>query len=99
MNNVSVCTTASDNGNPSTIIMVHTARSHFQQRYAIRNTWGSIKIFKKWHLHLIFLLGSDPMSSLGFDARLSNESNEHGDMIMGNFIDSYGNLSYKHLMG
>lgn len=98
MNNVSICT-ASDNGNTSTIIMVHTARSHFQQRYAIRNTWGSIKTFKKWHLHLIFLLGSDPMSSLEFNAQLSNESNEHGDMIMGNFIDSYGNLSYKHLMG
>lgn len=79
--------------------MVHTARSHLQQRYAIRNTWGSIKIFKDWHLDLVFLLGSDTNSSIEFEAQLSNESKEHGDMVMGNFIDSYRNLTYKHLMG
>lgn len=79
--------------------MVHTARSHFQHRYAIRNTWGSIKVIRNWHLHLIFLLGVDPESSTEFEAQLSNENQEHGDMIMGNFIDSYNNLTYKHLLG
>lgn len=79
--------------------MVHTARSNFHQRYAIRNTWGSIKLFKQWQLQLIFLLGSDPKSSRDYNTRLSNESKHHGDLIMGNFVDSYKNLTYKHLMG
>lgn len=85
----------------SVVIMVHTARFNFDQRYAIRNTWGSIKVFKNWRLHLIFLLGSDPESDPESytESRLWDESKEHGDMIMGNFVDSYRNLTYKHLMG
>lgn len=87
----------------SIVIMVHTARSNFDQRYAIRNTWGSIKIFKERRLHLIFLLGigltTDPESYSESETRLLQESKEHGDIIMGNFIDSYKNLTYKHLLG
>lgn len=99
MNNASICESAKIASYPSIVIMVHTARSHFNRRNAIRNTWGSIKFFKEWNLHLIFLLGIDPKSSSEFEARILNEQKLHGDMIMGNFVDTYRNLTYKHLMG
>lgn len=99
MNNVSICTSSQKEDFFYIVIMVHTARSNFNQRYAIRNTWGSIKLFKQWQLQLIFLLGSDPKSSRDYNTRLSNESKHHGDLIMGNFVDSYKNLTYNHLMG
>ncbi|KAJ6639940.1 Beta-1,3-galactosyltransferase 5 [Pseudolycoriella hygida] len=99
INNASICSTTKGPKDSSAVIMVHSSRGNSEQRYAIRNTWGSIKIFKKWHLHLVFLLGNDPLSSSETDAQIIKESNEHGDMIIGNFIDSYHNLTYKHLMG
>lgn len=103
MNNESICMPSTTSTNTSIVIMIHTARSNFDHRYAIRNTWGSVKMLHQWTLHLIFLLGIDSDAHAGnyseTDTRLSEESNEHGDLIMGNFVDSYRNLSYKHLMG
>lgn len=100
MNNVSLCM-QSTTPTESIVIMVHSSRSHFDERYAIRNTWGSIKMYKEWHFHLIFLLGIDPdCEPLGYtETRLKDEGEQHGDLIMGNFVDSYHNLTYKHLMG
>lgn len=98
-NNASLCMKSMAENKSIIVIMVHTARTNFDRRYAIRNTWGSIKIFRQWHLHLAFLIGSDPGSSPEIDAQLWDESKEHGDIIMGNFVDSYRNLTYKHLMG
>ncbi|XP_037033178.1 beta-1,3-galactosyltransferase 1-like [Bradysia coprophila] len=70
-------------------------------RYAIRSTWGSVKLFRQWRLHLVFLLGIDPTTDPNshIEQRLRDESEEFGDMVMGNFVDSYRNLTYKHLMG
>lgn len=103
MNNASLCIESTEIHSSVIVIMVHTARNNFDQRYAIRRTWGSVKVIRKWRLHLIFLLGSDsnsnPESYIETQTRLLDESIEYGDMIMGNFVDSYRNLTYKHLMG
>lgn len=99
MNNVSICGSSAVDDQRSIVIVVHTARSHFNERYAIRNTWGSIKVYKGWRFYLAFLLGDDPTSTTEFDAQLREESRQHGDMVMGSFVDSYQNLTYKHLMG
>lgn len=102
MNNPSLCMiSATTEIQSHVVIMIHTARYNFDRRYAIRSTWGSIQLYKQWRFHLIFLLGidsdSDPASVE--ENRLWDESKEHGDLIMGNFVDSYKNLTYKHLMG
>jgi hypothetical protein len=102
MNNATLCMhTTTNEIHSSIVIMVHSARYNFDQRYAIRSTWGSIKIFKGWHLHLIFLLGIDPeCDPLSYkEARILDEGRLYGDIIMGNFVDSYKNLTYMHLMG
>lgn len=95
MNNASICS-SSDAVNQMLVIVVHTARSHFIQRYAVRETWGSIKLYKGWTFRLVFLLGT---GNDELDSRLWEEYRQHGDMVMGNFEDSYRNLTYKHLMG
>lgn len=97
MNNASICATSSGENHSSIVVLVHTARHHFNERYAIRNTWGSVKVYKGWSFHLAFVLGIDPTSDN--DAELLEENKQHGDLIMGNFVDSYKNLTYKHLMG
>ncbi|KAJ6645589.1 Beta-1,3-galactosyltransferase 5 [Pseudolycoriella hygida] len=103
INNATLCMESASTENPSSVIviMVHTARNNFNHRYAIRNTWGSVKKYRQWHLHLIFLLGIDSQNPSGSyeQNKLLDESKEHGDIIMGNFEDTYHNLTYKHLMG
>lgn len=97
MNNPYICQRST--GNDSILFIIHSARSHFAERYGIRSTWGSVRSYKGWTLHLAFLLGDEPYSDPPLTDRLTKEFEQHGDMIMGNFIDSYRNLTYKHLMG
>ncbi|KAJ6643331.1 Beta-1,3-galactosyltransferase 1 [Pseudolycoriella hygida] len=102
LNNAAICKqNASNHTHSSLVIMIHSARDHFSERYAIRRTWGSLKTYMNWNLHLIFLLGIDSKSHPGnhVENRIMEESNEHKDIIMGNFEDTYHNLTYKHLMG
>ncbi len=103
MNNESICMTSKPESKTtsSLVIMIHTARYNFDRRYAIRSTWGSVKMFRQWSMHLIFLLGIDPTSDPESysETRLRDESEAFGDIIMGNFVDSYRNLTYKHIMG
>ncbi|CAL8072288.1 unnamed protein product [Orchesella dallaii] len=89
-------------------VLIHTARSHFEERRVIRESWGSLSIYKNWTLRLVFLLGE---ADRGFnpqvnqkefetqEEKLSREQKEYGDLVMGSFTDSYKNLTYKHLMG
>ncbi|GFS47549.1 lactosylceramide 1,3-N-acetyl-beta-D-glucosaminyltransferase [Trichonephila inaurata madagascariensis] len=67
---------------------------NFEHRNVIRNTWGnpgmdipSIKV--------VFLLGTTNK----FQKEIIKENEIHRDIIQGNFLDSYRNLTYKHTMG
>lgn len=89
-------------------ILVHTARSHFSQRLIIRQSWGSLLFYKKWSIRLIFLIGEadrglQPLNEeekfTEQERLLDNEQAMFGDLVQGNFIDSYRNLTYKIMMG
>ncbi|XP_071107116.1 beta-1,3-galactosyltransferase 1-like [Haliotis cracherodii] len=91
-----------DSERPYLIIMVLSVAKH--QRTAIRQTYGSVLRGKRWpgsniilNAKLIFLLGRTP-SEVG-QAVLSEENVAHGDILQGNFIDTYRNLTLKVLMG
>jgi len=77
------------------IILVHSAPLHFSERQTIRETWGSITSLKGHSIRLIFLLGVGTTNQ----AKISEESQKFGDIVLGSFTDSYRNLTYKHLMG
>lgn len=75
------------------IIVVHSTVRNFQNRKVIRETWGG----KNSDIVVLFLMG------ISHDSRImqtvKKEMNIHQDIVQGNFIDIYKNLTYKHVMG
>ncbi|GAB6025044.1 hypothetical protein CHUAL_010149 [Chamberlinius hualienensis] len=78
------------------VVYVHSSPDHTKERHSIRSTWGSVKKIGDWGVKVTFLIG---LTNDHLQQQLQSESDQHGDIVQGNFIDSYRNLSYKHLMG
>ncbi|CAN7994639.1 unnamed protein product [Ixodes pacificus] len=78
------------------VVFVHSAPAHWDRRRAIRETWGNASVLRA-KMALVFMVGRPD------DAReletLALEGSIHSDLVMGNFADSYRNLTYKHVMG
>ncbi|RWS15674.1 Beta-1:3-galactosyltransferase 1-like protein [Dinothrombium tinctorium] len=79
------------------IIFIHSAPNNFKKRLAIRETWGNESNFVNDKIRVIFTLGIvfDP----SVQQSIERENAEYKDIVQGNFVDSYRNLSYKHVMG
>jgi hypothetical protein len=102
LNNVSKCAARKEDTSNSFeqiyfMILVHSAPGNFQERQAIRATWGSLEEVGGSLIRHMFLLGSSESTQGSLD--LLKESVLYGDIVSGNFVDSYKNLTYKHLMG
>lgn len=82
-----VCNTSSS---PLYVVLVHSSPDHEAHRRAIRGTWGR-------RAHVVFLLGETNSSAVQ-DA-LYRENDAHHDLVQGAFLDSYRNLTYKHVLG
>lgn len=79
------------------LIFVHSAPDHFDRRATIRRTWaGKNKISGKI-IKCVFLIGS--VNDMQLQKELFQEQQQFKDMVQGNFIDSYRNLTYKFVMG
>ncbi|XP_050517105.1 beta-1,3-galactosyltransferase 5-like [Diabrotica virgifera virgifera] len=74
------------------LIVVHSAPLNLEKRLAIRDTWGQVEETKK----IVFVIG-DP-GSPEQQKKLEAESVLFGDIVQGNFRDTYRNLTYKHVM-
>ncbi|KAF7277789.1 hypothetical protein GWI33_009207 [Rhynchophorus ferrugineus] len=74
------------------LILVTSAPGHTENRLNIRSTWG----FPRKDIKLVFVLGMFADEQL--EEEIEMESKLHGDIIQGNFIDSYHNLTYKTVM-
>ena len=61
-----------------------------------RKTWGNPNM-PGVSTRLVFLLGATTDAAL--QRRLEEESSKHGDLVQGDFLDTYHNLSYKAAMG
>lgn len=77
---------------PIVVTIVHSAPDNFHKRRIIRDTWGRNDLRSL----LVFLLGAANSSNL--QEKLELESNIHGDLVQGNFEDTYRNMTYKHVM-
>lgn len=77
------------------LILVISAPSHLDARLAIRQTWGHFGIRRD--VTMAFLLGRITNSTL--NAALKQENFIYDDLILGNFIDSYNNLTLKTISG
>ncbi|KAG4072888.1 hypothetical protein HA402_002631 [Bradysia odoriphaga] len=83
------------------VIMVPSRRKNLMQRKLIRQTYGSIRTVNNVNiLAVVFMLGStdDPRDSRTDPNELDAESRRFGDIIVGNFVDTYRNLSRKSVM-
>lgn len=80
------------NGSPIVLILVHSAPKNAHKRNVIRETWGQHDA----RARLYFLLGA--VGTAPAQAKLQRENQQYNDIIQGNFIDSYRNITYKHIM-
>ncbi|KAL3856708.1 hypothetical protein ACJMK2_011431 [Sinanodonta woodiana] len=84
--------------NLSALVIVHTAPSHFERRDVMRQTWTNNSYFH--HLgsvRILFLLGT--VIDNATQIKIQDEFIKYGDLLQGNFIDAYTNLTHKGVMG
>ncbi|XP_043466990.1 beta-1,3-galactosyltransferase 5 [Leptopilina heterotoma] len=79
---------------PLLLMMVHSAPKNFDKRNVIRETWGRASSSSSSSVTTIFLVGW----SEEYQAELETEDLKYGDLIQGNFLDAYRNMTYKHVM-
>ncbi|KAH8249638.1 hypothetical protein KR032_011033 [Drosophila birchii] len=78
------------------LILIHTAPHNFEKRSVIRETWGGFGSSQNSSLRLIFALGGVQNDSM--QTSLNEEQDLFGDLLQGNFVDTYVNITYKHVM-
>ena len=78
------------------IIGIKTVPSGKDRRTAIRETWGNLAHFKNYPAQVVFLLGmeSNSVKQNADFKRLERDD----DLIVGDFVDSFHNLTYKDSM-
>ena len=75
---------------PLLLMMIHSSPGNFKKRNVIRETWGKETSF----VTTLFLIGW----SEEYQMELEKEDMKYGDLIQGNFVDAYRNMTYKHVM-
>lgn len=78
---------------PHTVFVIISSPKNIDERDAIRESWGKSKLF---NVKVVFLFGAPKDPS--YNDKLEAESNTHRDILQENFLDSYGNLTYKTMM-
>lgn len=88
--------------NPLLLIIVTSHPGHVSLRQAFRTSLPS-RVLSKIGVRRMFLLGRiNPFQEnyLQVDQSVvETEHQQYGDIVQGDFIESYKNLSYKHIMG
>ncbi|XP_052104118.1 beta-1,3-galactosyltransferase 5-like [Mytilus californianus] len=77
------------------LVLIYSSTYKFDERHIMRNTFGSISNFAKRDIVYDFVLGQTSDNIL--QAKIEKESVRYRDIIQGNFIDSYQNLTYKRV--
>ena len=87
-----------DADNLSVVIMFHSKPAHFDKRKAIRETWANTRRYSSMaQIRTIFIMGRFKNATL--QALIEEEFMEYSDIIQGNFVDGYRNLSLNSLYG
>ncbi|XP_060559648.1 beta-1,3-galactosyltransferase 5-like isoform X3 [Ruditapes philippinarum] len=82
--------------NDRVIIVVHSAITNFNKRDSIRKTWGNKALLQRYGMKLVFILGMPFNRDL--QVLIDAESTEHDDIVQGNFLDSYTNITHKAVL-
>nr|SVE73603.1 EOG090X07IA [Daphnia atkinsoni] len=87
----------SSNTSLKLLLVVKSALNHFEQRQAIRETWGNKLHISDVEVLCVFLLGTgiDP----AIQTKLDDEDRFHGDIVQADFHDDYRNNTLKTMSG
>ena len=80
----------------SFLLLVKSATKNRLKREAIRSSWGRTQIPRE-SVVIVFLLGRPGDSSQ--QMAIKEEAEKYGDIVQGDFIDTYHALQYKSVMG
>ncbi|XP_063409533.1 beta-1,3-galactosyltransferase 5-like [Mytilus trossulus] len=75
------------------LVFIHVAPGNFAERILIRSTIGTVLSFQNRRIEHVFVLGKT--ENITLQKEIQHESRKYMDIIQGNFIDSYRNLTYK----
>ena len=75
------------------LIGIKTVPEGHNRREAIRKTWGNVTHYENFPAQVIFLLGMD--SSSYKQNRAFEKLEKNDDLLVGDFVDSFHNLTYK----
>ena len=84
------------------IMMIYSATSNFRNRQTIRDTFGSRNASVYISQRIVFLTGSVNTSISNhaeITVKMKKEAKQHGDLVQGDFMDTYNNLTLKGLAG
>ncbi|KAF5284584.1 hypothetical protein FQR65_LT02410 [Abscondita terminalis] len=88
----------SNNTNLLAVILVTSYLGDVEIRSAMRRAFPMEKL-QEFSIRRIFLLGLAPSDKYTSQAAIYNENKRFGDLLQGNFVEAYKNLTYKHMMG
>ena len=89
---------ACDRGDVDLIIFVAADMTKEDRRNAIRETWGNVTLSHNITMAVMFVLGYRPEDKI-LQKKIYHESVRYGDIIQGNFYDSYSTITTKMLYG
>uniref|UniRef100_A0A8C5LX20 Hexosyltransferase n=1 Tax=Leptobrachium leishanense TaxID=445787 RepID=A0A8C5LX20_9ANUR len=79
------------------LVLVTTDPGHMKARRAIRRTWAAPARDGAHPWQVVFLIGRT--LDVELDWHIHKEQAAHGDILMGNYLDSYRNLTLKVMHG
>ncbi|KAJ8922156.1 hypothetical protein NQ315_004091 [Exocentrus adspersus] len=88
----SVLNLVCNESSPMLLVLVHSSPKNFAKRKTIRDTWGK----NEENVKILFMLGT--VNSSDLQRSLEEENRLHNDFVQGNFLDTYRNITYKHVM-
>ena len=94
INNPKIC---ADSPAMKYIVYVHTSPDHHVKRELLRATWASTTLFSERIVERVFLMGHSEKADV--QKKVEVESEKYGDIVQGDFMDNYKNLTLKGLMG
>jgi beta-1,3-galactosyltransferase 1 len=78
------------------LIYFHSKADNIERRDLLRVTWASEHFFRQPIVKRVFMIGQ-PHDGATF-TKLLAEFDQHRDLVVGNFVDSYRNLTLKSIM-
>ncbi|XP_038045540.1 uncharacterized protein LOC119720085 [Patiria miniata] len=84
---------------PYLLGLVSSMPEHFELRAAIRQTWAAPDYMEQTNSKTLFILGKSRGMSVATQRAVDEEAHLNRDIIQGNFLESFHNLTLKVILG